>query len=104
MLKWMKVRQSSSATGTSTPKTPISSALRQEVKIDEAKTEAEVDAKEEEEDSGMEREDTVSNSELSDLKKVKSFSRLISIRLINLHPVGIFVTHDEQQQRLVQLL
>lgn len=80
MLKWMKVRQSASATTTTTlvSKTPVSVALRQETQEnDEATTEAEVDAMEEGEDSGMEREDTVSNNELSDLKKVRFFALMI---------------------------
>lgn len=67
----MKVRQNSSSATTSVPKTLMSAAHRQDIKINEAKTEVEVGAKEEEEDSGMEREDTVSNNELSDLKKVR---------------------------------
>lgn len=88
----MKVRQNaSSATTTSAPK---STALRQEIKIDEAKTEAEVDIREEEgEDSGMEREDMVSNNELSDLKKVR-FSRRI-IRSINSHRVEACLFNDK---------
>lgn len=69
MLKWMKVRQSSSSATASMPRTSISAA--QDIKVDETKTKAEVGNKEEEEDSGMEREDTVSNNELSDLKKVR---------------------------------
>lgn len=83
MLKWMKVRQSASAT---TPKLlPSTSALsvsHQGTKDDGTKVEAEIKIKEEEEDSGMEREDSVSNIELNDLKKV--CLRLI-IRFVNLH-------------------
>ncbi|XP_014469075.1 PREDICTED: protein split ends isoform X2 [Dinoponera quadriceps] len=68
MLKWMKVRQN--AASTAVPKTPTPAVVvHREIKADEARPEAEVDGREEEEDSGMEREDTVANNELSDLKK-----------------------------------
>lgn len=62
MLKWIKVRQDASATPTT---------LNHEKKDEMvAKVEVEEAAKEEEEDSGMEREDTPSNIELNDLRKV----------------------------------
>lgn len=71
MLKWIKVRQSTSAT-TSKSTTPTSSILHQETKNDETRngTEGKI---EEEEDSGMEKEDSVCNVKLSHLKKVCSF-------------------------------
>lgn len=61
MLKWIKVRQTAStATSTSTtPTTTLSTSHRKKVKDDEAGVKVEV--KKEEEDSGMEREDTVCN-------------------------------------------
>lgn len=62
MLKWIKVRQDASATSTS-----LDHEKKDEVV---AKVEVEEAAKEEEEDSGMEREDTPSNIELNDLRKV----------------------------------
>lgn len=65
MLKWMKVRQNASAM------TPTSSVLRREAKGEEVKIERAVRSKEEEEDSGMEREDTVTSNRLEDLKKVR---------------------------------
>ncbi|XP_050478866.1 uncharacterized protein LOC126867873 isoform X3 [Bombus huntii] len=61
MLKWIKVRQDASATPTS-----LDHEKKDEVV---AKVEVEEAAKEEEEDSGMEREDTPSNIELNDLRK-----------------------------------
>jgi len=69
MLKWIKVRQNTSAT-TSKSAIPASSILHQETKNDDGarnETEAKI---EEEEDSGMEREDSVCNVDLSDLKRV----------------------------------
>lgn len=76
MLKWMKVRQSASVT------TPASSVPRKEVRNDETGVETEVKGKEEEEeDSGMEREDSVSNIELSDLKKVRLYFSSASLIL-----------------------
>ncbi|XP_043579563.1 uncharacterized protein LOC122566427 isoform X3 [Bombus pyrosoma] len=63
MLKWIKVRQDTSAT-------PTPTSLDHEKKDEVvAKVEVEEAAKEEEEDSGMEREDTPSNIELNDLRK-----------------------------------
>lgn len=67
MLKWIKVRQNASAT--TSKSTTSTSAIRQETKNDGTRNETEVKI-EEEEDSGMEREDSVCNVELSDLKKV----------------------------------
>lgn len=69
MLKWIKVRQNTSATTQSKSTAPTLSIQRQETKNDGRKNEAEVKI-EEEEDSGMEKEDSVCNVELSDLKKV----------------------------------
>lgn len=63
MLKWIKVRQDASAT----PTTTLSYEKKDEMV---AKVEVEEAVKEEEEDSGMEREDTPSNIELNDLRKV----------------------------------
>lgn len=74
MLKWIKVRQNTSAT-TSASTTPTLSVSHREVKKDEKKetrVEAEVKKEEEGEDSGMEREDSVCNIELSELKKVRT--------------------------------
>lgn len=68
MLKWIKVRQNAStttSTSTSTPPLP-----HQEIKNDETRVKIEDKIEEEEEDSGMEKEDSVCNIELSDLKKV----------------------------------
>lgn len=66
MLKWIKVRQDASATPTPPP-------LDHEKKDDAvAKVEVEEAAREEEEDSGMEREDTPCNIELNDLRNVCS--------------------------------
>lgn len=63
MLKWIKVRQDASATPT-----PLDREKKDEVV---AKVEVEGATREEEEDdSGMEREDTPSNIELNDLRKV----------------------------------
>lgn len=62
MLKWIKVRQNTSAT-------PTSCVSHQQIKDNE--TRVEVKIKEEGEDSGMEKEDSVCNVELSDLKKVR---------------------------------
>ncbi|OAD58822.1 Inactive ubiquitin carboxyl-terminal hydrolase 54 [Eufriesea mexicana] len=61
MLKWIKVRQDASATPT-----PLDHEKKDEVV---AKVEVEEATREEEEDSGMEREDTPSNIELNDLRK-----------------------------------
>lgn len=61
MLKWIKVRQDTSATPT---------PLDREKKDEVAKVEVEQVTGEEEEDSGMEREDTPCNIELNDLRKV----------------------------------
>lgn len=63
MLKWIKVRQDASTT----PTTTLSHEKKDEMV---AKVEVEEAVKEEEEDSGMEREDTPSNIELNDLRKV----------------------------------
>lgn len=74
MLKWIKVRQDASATPTT---------LNHEKKDEMvAKVEVEEAAKEEEEDSGMEREDTPSNIELNDLRKV---CLTLKLRIIYLH-------------------
>lgn len=62
MLKWIKVRQDASATPT-----PLDHEKKDEVA---AKVEVEEATREDEEDSGMEREDTPSNIELNDLRKV----------------------------------
>ena len=63
-MKWIKVRQDVSA---NTP-TPLDHGKKDEMV---AKVEAEEAAREdEEEDSGMEREDTPSNIELNHLRKV----------------------------------
>jgi len=70
MLKWIKVRQNVStttSTSTSTPPLP-----HQEIKNDETRVKIEDKIEEEEEDSGMEKEDSVCN-ELSDLKKVRLY-------------------------------
>lgn len=81
MLKWIKVRQSASAT-TSVSTTPTLSVSHREIKNNETKKiEAKVKKEEEGEDSGMEREDSVCNIELNDLKKVRFvnfFSLLIN--------------------------
>lgn len=67
MLKWIKVRQNASAaTSVSTPATS-SLISHQEIKNNETR----VKIKEEGEDSGMEKEDSVCNIELTDLKKVR---------------------------------
>lgn len=63
MLKWIKVRQDASATSTTTLNHEKKDEMVAKVEIEEA-------VKEEEEDSGMEREDTPSNIELNDLRKV----------------------------------
>ncbi|KAK1135015.1 hypothetical protein K0M31_007787 [Melipona bicolor] len=62
MLKWIKVRQDASAN----KPTPLDHGKKDEVV---AKVEAEEAAREDEEDSGMEREDTPSNIELNHLRK-----------------------------------
>jgi len=74
MLKWIKVRQNVSAT-TSVPTTAPSSPAKshQETKNDEKRIKIENKIKEEGEDSGMEKEDSVYNIELSDLKKVRLY-------------------------------
>jgi len=69
MLKWIKVRQNASVT-TSKTNTPASSILHQETKNDDAARNETETKTEEEEDSGMEREDSVCNVDLNDLKKV----------------------------------
>lgn len=51
--------------------TPSSSVSQQETKNNDTKIEVAVKTKEEGEDSGMEKEDSVSNIDLSDLKKVR---------------------------------
>lgn len=77
MLKWIKVRQSASATtSTSTATPPVSN---HEIKNDETRVKIEGKIKEEGEDSGMEKEDSVCNIELSDLKKVRLHSLSISL-------------------------
>ncbi|KAG5313217.1 UBP54 hydrolase, partial [Pseudoatta argentina] len=69
MLKWIKVRQNVSTT-TSMPTTASSPAKsHQEIKNDEKRIKIEDKIKDEGEDSGMEKEDSVYNIELSDLKK-----------------------------------
>lgn len=74
MLKWIKVRQNASATtSVSTTVPPTSPTSHQEVKNDEARVKIEDKIEEEEEDSGMEKEDSVCNIELSDLKKVRFY-------------------------------
>lgn len=84
MLKWIRVRQNASAT---TPKStaPMSSVLHEETKSDGTTSETEVKI-EEEEDSGMEREDSVCNVELSDLKKVRFYE-------VNYIYLSFFLTH-----------
>lgn len=69
MLKWIKVRQNASATTSASSKLSVS---HREVKKNETRVEAEVKKEEEAEDSGMEKEDSVCNIELSDLKKVRT--------------------------------
>lgn len=81
MLKWIKVRQNASAT-TSASTTPTLPGSHREVKDDETRVEAEVKKEEEGEDSGMEREDSVCNIELSDLKKVRLVDFFNNIELI----------------------
>lgn len=71
MLKWIKVRQNASAaTSVSTP-APSSLISQQEIKNNETRVKIEDKIKEEGEDSGMEKEDSVCNIELTDLKKVR---------------------------------
>ena len=70
MLKWIRVRQNASAT-TSASTSPILSVSRRKIRNDETKIETKVKREEEGEDSGMEKEDSVCNIELSDLKKVR---------------------------------
>jgi len=74
MLKWIKVRQNVSTT-TSMPTTVPSSPAKshQEIKNDEKRIKVEDKIKEEGEDSGMEKEDSVYNIDLSDLKKVRLY-------------------------------
>lgn len=72
MLKWIKVRQNVSATSMSTT-IPSLIKSHQEIKNDEKKVKIEDKIKEEGEDSGMEKEDSVYNIELSDLKKVRLY-------------------------------
>ncbi|KYN12776.1 Inactive ubiquitin carboxyl-terminal hydrolase 53 [Trachymyrmex cornetzi] len=74
MLKWIKVRQNVSAT-TSMPTTapPSPAKSHQEIKSDEKRIKIEDKIKEEGEDSGMEKEDSVYNIELSDLKKYNEY-------------------------------
>lgn len=68
----MKVRQNASTT-TSTSTTTLSSLRpHQEIKNDETRVKIE-DKIEEEEDSGMEKEDSVCNIELTNLKKVRLY-------------------------------
>ena len=68
MLKWIKVRQDASANTS----TPLDHGKKDEV----AKVEAVEAAIEDEEDSGMEREDTPSNIELNHLRKVMARNKL----------------------------
>lgn len=81
MLKWIKVRQNTSAT-TSASTTPTLSGSHREAKDDETRVEAEVKKKEEGEDSGLEREDSICNIELSDLKKVRFIDLFSNLELI----------------------
>lgn len=71
MLKWIKVRQNTSATTSVSATTSLS--VSREIKNNGhgTKVEAKVKKEEEAEDSGMEREDSVCNVELNDLKKVR---------------------------------
>lgn len=70
MLKWIKVRQNASTMTSTSTTIPPSPTPHQEIKNDETRVKIEDKIEEEEEDSGMEREDSVCNIELSDLKKV----------------------------------
>lgn len=82
MLKWIKVRQSAATSASSVSTTPTLSVSHREIKNNETKkVAAKVKKEEEAEDSGMEREDSVCNIELNDLKKVRFvdfFSLLIN--------------------------
>lgn len=69
MLKWIKVRQNTSATTSVSATTTLS--VSREIKNNGTKVEAKVKKEEEAEDSGMEKEDSVCNIELNDLKKVR---------------------------------
>lgn len=73
MLKWIKVRQNGSATISVPTTSPPSPKSHQEIKSDETRVKMEDKIKEEGEDSGMEKEDSVCNIELNDLKKVRLY-------------------------------
>lgn len=78
MLKWIKVRQNVSTTTSTSTTNPPSLVVCQEMRNDEAKVKIEDKVKEEGEDSGMEKEDSICNIELTNLKKVRiSFSLLV---------------------------
>lgn len=74
MLKWIKVRQNASTTPTS----PGSQEIRRSQ--DETRVKTGDKVKEEGEDSGMEKEDSVCNVELSDLKKVRFYRSVHKFR------------------------
>lgn len=71
MLKWIRVRQSTSVTTSVSTTTTTTLSVSREVKNNGTKVEAKVKKEEEGEDSGMEKEDSVCNIELNDLKKVR---------------------------------
>lgn len=77
MLKWIKVRQNASTTTTTSA--TIRPSPRQEIRNDGAGVKIGDKIEEEGEDSGMEKEDSVCNVELSDLKKVRLFDPFISL-------------------------
>ena len=79
MLKWIKVRQNAPVMSAST--TSASRAYHQQMKDNETRIEAKVKIKEEGEDSGMEKEDSVCNVELSDLRLLTVTFRVCSCLL-----------------------
>ncbi|KYM95242.1 Inactive ubiquitin carboxyl-terminal hydrolase 54 [Cyphomyrmex costatus] len=92
MLKWIKVRQNVSAT-TSMPTMappPSPTIPHQEIKNDEKRIKIEDKIKEEGEDSGMEKEDSVYNIELNDLKKYNEYL----FHLLSLCYIFIYILYD----------